>query len=252
MSGKSDDAELRELHLGLVAYQAWAIERGIKTITLIEGRDAAGKDGTIRHVIEHLSPHRTRVVALDAPDTREAGQWWFQRYIAHLPTAGEWVFFNRSWYTRAGLEFVMGYCDADQRDQVLTDAPVLEAMLRRAGVRLIKIWLDVSRREQAHRLHERATDPLKRLKFDDLDGFAQERWDASTEARDEMLTRSHTDVAPWFCVRADDKPAARKAVMRLLIHELATREISADVDPPDPDVVFQFKRAALRDGRLER
>lgn len=206
MSSRSDETELRSLHLRLVSYQAQAIERGAKTVALIEGRDAAGKDGTIRHVIEHLSPHRTRVVGLDAPDARESGQWWFQRYIAHLPTAGEWVFFNRSWYTRAGLEYVMGYCDTAQRDQVLNDAPVLEAMLLQSGMSLIKIWLDVSRREQARRLHERATDPLKKLKFDALDGFAQARWEAYTEARDEMLTRSHTDAAPWWCVRADDSP----------------------------------------------
>src|SRR5215471_14704690 len=179
--------ELRRLQIDLVKSQIWAIEQGKKALVIFEGRDAAGKDGAIQRVVEHLSPRNTRVVALPKPSDREASEWYFQRYVRYLPAAGEWVVFNRSWYNRAGVEKVMGFCTPEQTEQFLLDAPVFERMLVESGVTLVKLWLDVSRKEQKQRLKERRTDPLKKLKTGPMDIEAQKRFDDYTKARDEML-----------------------------------------------------------------
>lgn len=250
MDDEKYDHDLRKLQIDLVKSQIWAIGQGQKALIIFEGRDAAGKDGTIRRVVQHLSPRNTRVVALPKPSDREASEWYFQRYVRYLPSASEWVAFNRSWYNRAGVERVMGFCTPDQTQQFLIDAPVFEQMLVQSGVKLIKLWLDVSREEQKDRLKDRLTDPLKKLKTGPMDAEAQKRFDAYTEARDEMLMRTHTPSAPWTCVRSDHKKPARLAVIRHLLHVLAPPEISRNVKAPDPDVLFPFEAQALKDGRL--
>lgn len=251
---KSDDydAELAKLQLALVHYQQAAIESGEKAIIVLEGRDAAGKDGTIKRLTEHLSPRNTRVAALPKPSDRERSQWYFQRYVQHLPAAGEIVIFNRSWYNRGGVEPVMGFCTPAEQEQFLRDTPTFEAMLVESGARLVKLWLDISKDEQAERLNDRRTDPLKALKVSALDAEAQKRWDAYSAARDEMLRRTHADETPWMCVYADHKKAARLNILRHVVRTIAPKDIAKSVDKPDPKVVFPFEIAALEDGRLAK
>ena len=251
MDEEKYDDELRRLQIDLVRSQIWAIEQGKKALVIFEGRDAAGKDGTIQRVVEHLSPRNTRVVALPKPSDREASEWYFQRYVRYLPAASEWAIFNRSWYNRAGVERVMDFCTPDQTEQFLLDAPVFERMLVQSGTTLVKLWLDVSRKEQKQRLKERRTDPLKKLKTGPMDVEAQKRFDAYTEARDEMLMRTHTPACPWVCVRSDHKKPARLAVLRHLLNVIGCPDISRKVEDPDPKVLFPFDAEALKDGRLE-
>jgi polyphosphate kinase 2 len=246
------ESELRKLQIGLVRYQTWAMKTGAKAVLILEGRDGAGKDGTSQRLTEHLAPRNTRVVSLPKPSDRQHTQWYFQRYVSHLPAAGEFVIFNRSWYNRAGVEPVMGFCTRREHQDFLRDAPAFERMLEENDTRLVKIWLDISRKEQADRLDERRADPLKALKVSDLDGVAQKKWDAYTLARDEMLVRTHTAIAPWICVRADHKKTTRLNVIRHLLHALAPHEIRGDFDRPDPDVLFKFEEACINDGRLAR
>jgi polyphosphate kinase 2 len=253
MSKKNDYKHaLRELQIGLVRYQTWAIKTGAKALVILEGRDGAGKDGTIARIIEHLAPRNTRAVSLPKPSDREATQWYFQRYTGHLPACGDLVLFNRSWYNRAGVEPVMGFCTEREHDDFLRDAPAFERMLEEADIQLVKIWLDISKKEQAARLDARRDDPLKHLKISDLDGVAQKKWTEYSEARDQMLLRTHTPIAPWVCVRADHKKPARLNVIRHLLHTLAPAEVRTDIDPPDPEVLFKFDPAALTDGRLAK
>jgi polyphosphate kinase 2 len=251
---KTDDYDdaLYRLEVSLVETQGWAIDKGLKVAPLFEGRDAAGKDGTIHRLIEHLSVRKTRVIALPKPDDREKTEWWFQRYVRYLPAAGEWAIFNRSWYNRSGVERVMGFSTAEEQEQFLRDAPLFERMLVESGVRLFKYWLDISKDEQAKRLDARKTDPLKRLKASDMDAVAQARWDDYTQARDETLLRTHSAFAPWICVRADHKKAARLNVIRHLLRALDCPHLTHPVEAPDPQVLFPFEKEALEDGRLAR
>jgi len=243
--------ELERLQVALVRMQAAAIESGTKTLVVLEGRDAAGKDGVIARLIEHLSPRHTRVAALPKPTERETSQWYFQRYTRHLPAAGELVIFNRSWYNRAGVEPVMGFCSPEQHEQFLKDVPEFERMLVTADIRLVKYWLDISKKEQAARLKTRRTDPLKQLKVSALDDEAQKRWKAYSKARDEMLMRSHTAWAPWTCVSNDHKKAGRLNLIRHLVRAAAPKTIAEAVAVPDPETVFCFEPEALKDGRLK-
>jgi polyphosphate kinase 2 (PPK2 family) len=192
------------------------------------------------------------VVALAKPTEKETTQWYFQRYVPHLPAGGETVIFNRSWYNRAGVEPVMGFCTADQHACFLRDVPAFEKMLVENDIKLVKLWLDVSKKEQAKRLDERKTDPLKVMKSSPLDAAAQDRWDAYTDARDEMLSRTDTPEAPWICVRANHKKAARLAIISHLVHALAPDDIAQALEKPDPEVLFPFEVSALTDGRLHR
>ncbi len=243
--------ELKRLQVALVRAQASAIETGEKIVVVLEGRDAAGKDGVIKRITDYLPPRNTRAVSLPKPSDRQASQWYFQRYAEHLPACGELVIFNRSWYNRAGVEQVMGFCTPAQHQQFLTDAPQFEQMLQAAGIRLVKYWLDISKTEQARRLDDRRKDPLKQLKVSSLDAEAQKRWKAYTQARDEMLLRTHTALAPWTCVRNDDKKPGRINLIRHMLHAIAPAGIVADIATPDPRVVFPFMPEALKDGRLE-
>ncbi|ATC26288.1 polyphosphate kinase 2 [Caulobacter vibrioides] len=251
---KSDDdeAELVQLQLALIALQKKAIKDGDKILVVFEGRDAAGKDGVIARITEHLSRRATTVVALPKPTDRERSEWYFQRYVEWLPACGEAVLFNRSWYNRAGVERVMDFSTPQQQEQFLRDVPAFERMLVENGLRYVKFWLDISREEQAKRLKSRREDPLKAFKTSPLDAVAQEKWDDYTKARDEMLMRTHSDVAPWICVRADHKKAARLNVIRWLLHAAGDKKILKGVERPDPAVIFPFEPAALEDGRLAR
>jgi polyphosphate kinase 2 len=244
--------ELRDLQIGLVRYQQWAGENGAKLVVVFEGRDSAGKDGAIARITEHLTARRTRAVALPKPDDRDRTEWYFQRYVHYLPAAGEFVIFNRSWYNRAGVEPVMGFCSPQEHQDFLRDAPTFERMLEEAGISVLKIWLDISKHEQALRLDARRKDPLKALKVSALDGEAQKRWKDYSKARNEMLTRTSTEATPWYCVHTDHKKEARLNIIRHLLHSVAPARIREDVPAPDKDVLYRFEASALTDGRLEK
>jgi polyphosphate kinase 2 len=231
--------------------QYWIKETGQRVILLFEGRDAAGKGGITRRIIERLNPRGVRLVALGKPSDVEQTQWYFQRYVEHLPAAGELVILNRSWYNRAGVEQVMNFATPEEQETFLRDVPVFERMLVGSGVQIVKLWLDISRKEQAERLEARRTDPLKALKVSPLDAVAQEKWDEYSKARDDMLMRTHTADAPWNIVHTDKKQQARSNIIRHLLKQLAPPEIAEGVPAPDPDILFPFEPAALTDGRLE-
>jgi polyphosphate kinase 2 len=214
------DAKLRQLQIKLVTVQRHVIASRKAVLIILEGRDGAGKDGTIKRITEHLSPRDIRVVALPKPSDTEARQWYFQRYAAQLPAAGEIVIFNRSWYNRAGVERVMGFCsDAEYRDFLII-APQFEALLAHAGITLLKYYLDIDREEQRKRLEARREDPLKQWKISPIDEKALAHFDDYTKARDAMLLATHSESAPWSVVRADDKKAARLAVITDLVARL--------------------------------
>ena len=243
---------LRRLQVALVRTQAAAMKSGEKIVVVLEGRDAAGKDGVIKRITEFLSPRNTRAVSLPKPSDRQTSEWYFQRYAEHLPAAGEIVIFNRSWYNRAGVEPVMGFCTPEQHQQFLKDAPDFERMLMEADIRLVKYWLDISKREQAKRLDDRREDPLKQLKVSPLDGEAQQYWKAYTKARNQMLLATHARHAPWNCVRNDKKKPGRIALISHLLHQVAPDHIAGEIDKPDDAVVFPFEPEALKDGRLAK
>jgi polyphosphate kinase 2 len=243
--------QIEALQIDLVRYQLAAIASGEKALVIFEGRDTAGKDGSIKRIVEHLSVRNTRVVALPKPNERERSEWYFQRYVRYLPAAGELVIFNRSWYNRGGVEPVMGFCTPEEHEIFLRDTPAFEGMLIESGVRIVKLWLDISKDEQAKRLEARKDDPLKTLKVSPLDQVAQKKWDDYSDARDQMLRRTHTDQAPWTIVHTDKKKAARIAIMRQLLRALAPKDVAKGVPKPDPQVLFKFDADAVTDGRLE-
>ena len=241
---------LRLLQIELVKYQRHLIRRGDRLLVLIEGRDAAGKDGVIKHIIEHLSPRDTRVVALAAPTSRQQTEWYFQRYVAHLPAGGEFALFNRSWYNRAGVERVMGFCSDAAVETFLDDAPIFEKMLVNSGLRLVKYYLDIDCDEQRRRLKERRHDPLSQWKASPIDKVALKHWSDYTRARDEMLARTHSPDAPWYIVRANDKHAARLNLIRHLLGRLHYHGKKQGLLTADPAIVIRFDPKRLRDGEL--
>ena len=218
--------------------QAWVRETSERVITLFEGRDAAGKGGTIKRFMEHLNPRGARVVALEKPTDRERTQWYFQRYVAHLPAGGEMVFFDRSWYNRAGVERVMGFCTPSEYLEFMRQAPEFERMLTRSGLRLFKYWFSVTREEQALRFKARETDPLKQWKLSPIDTASLDKWDAYTAAKEAMFFYTDTADAPWTIVNANDKRRARLEAMRHFLHGLpyAGKDESV-VHAPDPLIV---------------
>lgn len=201
----SYDAELRLLQIELVKLQRQIIAKGTRLLVILEGRDTAGKDGTIKRITEHLSPRDTRIVALGKPSEREEGEWYYQRYVAELPAAGEFTIFNRSWYNRAGVEKVMGFCTPLQYQQFMATVNEFESLLVGSGIQIIKYYLDISKQEQALRLKSRATDPLKQWKISPIDEQAQRKWKAYSIARDQMLLNTSTLDAPWTVIDANDK-----------------------------------------------
>lgn len=250
-NGKEYDETLYRLQVELVKLQRHVIARGAKVLIILEGRDGAGKDGTIKRVIEHLSPRDIRVVALPKPSDREASEWYFQRYVAHLPTAGEIVLFNRSWYNRAGVEKVMGFCTDAEYHAFLRNVPVFEQMLSESGILLIKYYLDITHDEQKQRLADRARDPLKQWKISPIDMQALRHWDDYSKARNTMLRMSSSAHAPWSVVRADDKKAARLAVIRDLITRVDYHE-AEEAGLPDHDlsILARFDETCLINGML--
>ncbi len=250
------DARMAQLQIALVDAQIWAMKSGAKICIVLEGRDAAGKDGTIRRLTECLSPRQTRIAALPKPSPREQGEWWFQRYTDWLPSAEEWTIFNRSWYNRAGVERVMGFSTPEEQEAFIQDAPGFEQLITRSGIILIKFWLDISREEQKKRLDDRRSDPRKRLKVSDLDEVAQERWKDYSAARDEMLRRTHHDRGPWLCVHTDSKHKARENLIRHVLTTLAALphgpSYSVKVDAPDPDIVFGYEQVIDDNKKLEK
>ena len=229
---KRDEYELekRRLQIELLKLQNWSKETGERILLLFEGRDAAGKGGTIKRFMEHLNPRGARVVALEKPNARERTQWYFQRYIAHLPAAGEIVMFDRSWYNRAGVEHVMGYCSDDQYDEFLSQAPMFEQMLVADGILLFKFWFSVSRGEQHTRFLIRRIDPVRRWKLSPTDVASLSRWDDYTRAKEVMFAATDTEIAPWTVVKSNDKRRGRLNAMRNVLS-------AVDYDGRDPDVV---------------
>jgi polyphosphate kinase 2 len=189
-------------------------------LILFEGRDAAGKGGTIKRIMEHLNPRGARIVALEKPSTREAGQWYFQRYIQHLPSAGEIVLFDRSWYNRAGVERVMGFCSGSEYLEFMRQTPELERMLVRSGIRLFKLWFSVSRGEQLRRFKSREHDPLKQWKLSPIDLASLDKWDDYTKAKEAMFFHTDTADAPWTVIKSDDKKRARINAIRHMLHAI--------------------------------
>lgn len=203
------EGELKELQIELLKLQNHVKDKGLKVLMIFEGRDAAGKGGTIKRITEHLNPRGARVVALDKPSDVEKTQWYFQRYVEHLPSAGEIVFFDRSWYNRAGVEPVMGFCTEEEHKEFLHEVAEYERMLVNSGIVLYKFYFSVSKNEQALRFKERKTDPLKQFKLSPVDARSQEMWDKYTIAKYSMLLASHTEHAPWIIIRSDSKKKAR-------------------------------------------
>ncbi|WP_233092814.1 polyphosphate kinase 2 [Paracoccus sp. IB05] len=232
------EREKAQLQAELLKVQIWAQETGQKFVLLMEGRDAAGKGGTIKRFMEHLNPRYARVVALTKPSDKEKGEWFFQRYIQHLPTAGEIVFFDRSWYNRAGVERVMGFCTPPEYLEFMREAPELERMLVRSGIRLYKYWFSVTKGEQFKRFRARETDPLKMWKLSPIDKASLDKWDDYTEAKEAMFFYTDTADAPWTIVKSNDKKRARLNCMK---HFLASLDYPgkdhALVMQPDPLII---------------
>jgi len=232
------ETEKAKLQAELLKVQIWAQETGQKFVILMEGRDAAGKGGTIKRFMEHLNPRYARICALTKPSDVEKGQWFFQRYLAHLPTAGEMVFYDRSWYNRAGVERVMGFCTPSEYLEFMRQAPELERMLVRSGIRLHKYWFSVTREEQRARFAARETDPLKMWKLSPIDKASLDRWDDYTEAKEAMFFYTDTADAPWAIVKSNDKKRARLNCMRHFLQTLDyPNKDAAAVGIPDPLIV---------------
>ncbi len=234
---KTYDRQLEALQIELVKMQAWVKASGARVVTVFEGRDAAGKGGTIKRFRENLNPRGARVVALPKPTEAERGQWYFQRYIDHLPTAGEIVFFDRSWYNRGVVEKVFGFCTDTERERFFRQALPFERALVDDGIHLFKFWLNVGRAEQLRRFLARERDPLKHWKLSEIDIKGLSRWDAYSQAIDETLTRSHTGHAPWTVIRSDDKRRARvEAIRHVLLALDYDHKDEKALGQPDPAV----------------
>jgi polyphosphate kinase len=250
ISHEDYQAQLHMLQIELVKLQRHFIGCGDKILVLVEGRDAAGKDGGIKRVVEYLSPRETRVVALGKPSDRERRGWYFQRYVAQLPVAEEFVLFNRSWYNRAGVEHVMGFCSKDEHEEFMKSVPKFEEMLVNSGIKLLKYYLDISKGQQVERLSERKRDPLKQWKSSPIDAVAVKHWKAYSDARDTMLLRTHTAIAPWHIVRADDKRLARLNLIRSILSRLHYEGKKGKLVQPDADIAFEFTPDCIDAERL--
>jgi len=235
LSRKSYERQKYRLQVELLKLQAWVKESGQRVVILFEGRDAAGKGGAIKRFMEHLNPRGARVVALEKPSEAERGQWYFQRYVEHLPTRGEIVLFDRSWYNRAGVERVMGFCTDAEYDEFLRQVPEFERQLVRSGVRVFKFWFSVSKAEQRRRFKERRAHPLKQWKLSPVDMASLDKWDEYTRAKEAMFVHCDTSDAPWTVIKSDCKKRARLNAMRYLLHRMpytnADRDAIGAVDP---------------------
>ena len=230
MKRKKYEKELLELQIELMKLQHWVQDKGKRIVIVFEGRDAAGKGSTIKRFMEHLNPRHARAVALSKPTENERHQWYFQRYIQHMPTAGEMVLFDRSWYNRAGVERVMGFCNSEQLADFLREAPLFEGMLVRDGIHMFKFFLTIGREMQMKRFHDRRHDPLKQWKISPIDLKAVEKFDDYTKAKEEMFRFTHTPTTPWTVLRANDKRRTRLEAIRVVLSAL-------DYDGKDKNIV---------------
>ncbi|MFV3404772.1 MULTISPECIES: polyphosphate kinase 2 [Pseudomonas] len=236
------------LQIELLKVQSWVKETGQRIVILFEGRDAAGKGGTIKRFMEHLNPRGARIVALEKPSEQETGQWYFQRYVQHLPTAGEMVFFDRSWYNRAGVERVMGFCSPPQYLEFMRQAPELERMLCNSGILLFKFWFSVNREEQLRRFISRRDDPLKHWKLSPIDIKSLDKWEDYTAAKEAMFFHTDTADAPWTVIKSDDKKRARINCIRAFLHALDYPGKDHSVaHAPDPLLVGRASRGFEED-----
>ena len=241
---------LRRLQMELVKLQRHFIKCDDKILIILEGRDAAGKDGAIKRIVQHLSPRETRIVALGKPSDRDRASWYFQRYIPHLPVSQELVLFNRSWYNRAGVERVMGFCTKAEYEEFMASVSDFEHMLVRSGLKLLKYYLDISKDEQTSRLKSRARDPLKQWKVSPIDEEALKHWKQYSDARNEMLVRTHNPMAPWTVVRADDKHAARLNIIKDVLTRLHYKPKNEKLIRADPQALFSFDPSYIESGLL--
>jgi polyphosphate kinase 2 len=234
------EADLRLLQIELVKLQHHNIQKGKRLLVIFEGRDTAGKDGSIKSVTENLSPRDTKVVALAAPSSLEEHEWYFQRYVAQLPSAGETVLFNRSWYNRAGVEKVMGFCTDDQYKLFMATVNEFESLLVRSNIQIVKYYLDISKEEQAKRLKDREKDPLKQWKISPIDQKAQKMWDAYSDARDKMLKHTSSVVAPWTVVSANDKKLAHLNLIADLLSRVDYPNKDKKILRIDPKIILKW------------
>lgn len=236
------DKELKKLQVELLKYQNHVKEKGLKVIMIFEGRDAAGKGGTIKRITEHLNPRGARIVALAKPNEQERTQWYFQRYAHHLPSAGEIVLFDRSWYNRAMVEPVMGFCSDEEYQKFLNDAPVFEKMIIDKDTKIFKFYFSISKEEQAFRLQEREDDPLKQYKLSPIDKLAQKLWDEYTLAKQKMLKATNTKYAPWTVVKSDNKKKARINIIKHILNLVDyPNKISSDDIVADNNIIIDAK-----------
>ena len=241
---------LRHLQIELVKLQRHLIKNDLQILILFEGRDAAGKDGVIKRITQHLSPRETRVVALGKPSDRDRHSWYFQRYVPYLPPTEEMVLMNRSWYNRAGVERVMGYCTDTEYETFMRSVLPFEHMLVDGGIQVIKYYLDISKDEQKRRLEDRRIDPLKQWKISPIDQVAIKHWDNYSAARNEMFARTHNEITPWHVVRADDKKQARLNVIRHLMSLVDCPDKDKHAANPDPEIVFIYDEKHLKNGLI--
>jgi len=241
MKGEEYEKELERLQIELVKAQAWLQATGRRVMALFEGRDAAGKGGTIFVLRQYMNPRTARNVALPKPTPTEAGQWYYQRYVDHFPTSGEFVTFDRSWYNRAGVEPVMGFCTPEQHEKFLDETPHFERMISNEGIHFFKFWLNIGRETQLERFHDRRWSPLKNWKFSPIDIAGVSKWDDYTKARDQMMERTHKEFAPWIVVRANDKRRGRLAVIQHIL-------LSLPYDGRDLDAVGKPDRKIIGEG----
>lgn len=251
-SKKSYQDGLRKLQIELVKLQRHFIKCDDKILIILEGRDGSGKDGTIKRIVQHLSPRETRVVALGKPSDRDRTSWYFQRYVPYLPAARELVLFNRSWYNRAGVERVMGFCTEAEHEEFMGSVSDFENMLVRSGVKLLKYYLDIGKTEQKKRLQDRKSDPLKQWKVSPIDDQAVKYWKAYSLARNEMLARTHSPTAPWTLVRANDKRLARLNIIKDLLSRLHYANKDERLIRADPQIVFAYDVSNLEKGQLSK
>jgi len=251
-SSNGYEEALYDLQVELVKLQRAVIDQKLKVLVIFEGRDSAGKDGAIKRIVEHLSPRESRVVALSKPSDREVSQFYFQRWTAHLPAAGEIVFFNRSWYNRAGVERVMGFCNDEEYREFMHAVPMFERMLVESEMKLVKYYLDIDKAEQAARMEARKTEPLKQWKISPIDAVALEKFDQYTAARDLMLKGTHHAFGPWVVLNANKKKPARLNLIRHLLSQFSYPQQNKKLLALDAAVIRPYSSALARSGFLHR
>lgn len=251
LTNKSYEKKLRELQIELIQLQRWVIDQGLKVVVIFEGRDAAGKGGTIQRIMQSLNPRYCRVAALPTPTEKEKTQWYFQRYTAHLPSAGEMVMFDRSWYNRAGVERVMGFCTEDEYWEFLKSVTEYENMLIRSGIILIKYWFSVSDETQEKRFKDRINDPTKRWKLSDMDLEARRRWYDYSEAKDIMFKYTDTISSPWYVVESNIKKNARINCISHLLSKIEYKELkSKKIELPDKQKKDDYERTPFEEQKI--